>query len=160
MEPVDLKELLHDTLHNVQELIHDNNAEIIVGNLPKIKCDPSQMMRVFQNLISNSIKYRSDADPKIIIEGRESGRWFTITVSDNGIGIDPKYSERIFQIFQRLHTRTKYQGTGIGLAICKRIIERHNGKIWLETDYSGGASISFTIDKHTGNNHEREYITD
>jgi light-regulated signal transduction histidine kinase (bacteriophytochrome) len=100
---------------------------------------------VFQNLIANGIKFRSEAPPRIVISARRRELDWLFECTDNGIGIDPEYADRVFVIFQRLHTRDRYEGTGIGLAMCRKIIEFHGGEIWLDTAYSGGARIDFTL---------------
>ena len=101
--------------------------------MPTVPVDESQIVQLFQNLIANALKFHSERPPQIHIGARaEEGRW-VVWVRDNGIGIDPQYFERIFQVFQRLHTRKTYPGTGIGLAICKKIVERHGGRIWVES---------------------------
>jgi light-regulated signal transduction histidine kinase (bacteriophytochrome) len=107
--------------------------------------DESQIVQLFQNLIGNALKFRSERPPHVHIDARPGeGRW-VFRVQDNGIGIDPQYFERVFQVFQRLHTRTKYPGTGIGLAICKKIVERHGGKIWVESRPGQGSTFCFSI---------------
>jgi light-regulated signal transduction histidine kinase (bacteriophytochrome) len=103
------------------------------------------LQQIFQNLIGNAIKYRSAEPPRIHISAQEKGKTWVFSVQDNGIGIDSAYKERIFGIFKRLHTADKYSGTGIGLAICKRIVERYQGRIWVESEPAAGATFFFTI---------------
>ena len=107
--------------------------------------DSTQLIQVFQNLIFNGIKFHSDEAPKIHISSEKKESEWVFSVQDNGIGIDPQYSEKIFEIFKRLHTREKYSGTGIGLAICKRIVERHGGCIWVESELGKGSTFYFTL---------------
>jgi two-component system, chemotaxis family, sensor kinase Cph1 len=137
---------LEQALTNLQRRIHDSDAEIIISDpLPTLKADSTQLMQLFQNLIVNAIKFRSAASPKIEISvERQENEWL-FSVRDNGIGIDPQFSDRIFIIFQRLHTRDEYPGTGMGLAICKKIIECHRGKIWVESELGTGSTFYFTI---------------
>jgi PAS domain S-box-containing protein len=141
---------LDTALHNLQFAIKAANASVTRDKLPKVRVDERQMFQLFQNLIGNALKFRNEAPPQIHIGARaEKGRW-VISVRDNGIGIDPQYSERIFQVFQRLHTRTKYPGTGVGLAICKRIVERHGGRIWVESHPGQGTTFFFTLAADVG----------
>ena len=137
---------LEKALTNLQRRIRDSNAQInVVDSLPTLRADSTQLMQLFQNLIVNAIKFRSAAPPKIEIGvERQEDEWLFF-VRDNGIGIDPQYSDRIFVIFQRLHTRDEYPGTGMGLAICKKIIECHRGKIWVESELGKGSTFYFTI---------------
>ena len=137
---------LEQALTNLQRKIHDSDAEIIITDpLPTLKADSTQLMQLFQNLIVNALKFRSAASPKIEIGfERQENEWL-FSVRDNGIGIDPQFSDRIFIIFQRLHTRDEYPGTGMGLAICKKIIECHRGKIWVESELGKGSTFYFTI---------------
>ena len=117
-------------------------------NLPTVIADKSQLNQLFQNLIGNAIKFKKpDEPPKIHISARkdEEKDEYVFSVSDNGIGMEPQYAERIFVIFQRLHTREVYKGTGIGLAIVKRIVERHGGHIWVESSFGVGSTFYFTI---------------
>jgi light-regulated signal transduction histidine kinase (bacteriophytochrome) len=107
--------------------------------------DPAQLRQVFQNLIGNALKFRGEATPRIHIGVEHEGGEWVFAVCDNGIGIHPQYFERIFQVFQRLHTRRKYEGSGIGLAICKKIVERHSGRIWVTSEPGKGATFSFTV---------------
>ena len=113
--------------------------------LPKVSVDSTQLMQVFQNLIGNALKFRGEPAPAIhVAASQQNGDW-VISVRDNGIGIDPEYFGKLFHLFQRLHNRRQYPGTGIGLAVCKRIIERHGGSIWVESQPGKGATFYFTI---------------
>jgi PAS domain S-box-containing protein len=143
---VNLNDAAKDARLNLQANIEEAKAEIKITNLPTVQGDPGQLMRLFQNLIGNAIKYRRpDMTPEISISlGQEGDEWI-IAVADNGIGIDPSQRSRLFAVFQRLHNGEAYEGTGIGLAICKRIIERHSGRIWIETSESGGSVFVFTL---------------
>jgi PAS domain S-box-containing protein len=147
-EEVDLNKVIEEVLFNLEIVIEENNAVITNETLLKISADYSQMVQVFQNIIGNALKYRSKKTPKIHISSRKEDDKWLFSVKDNGIGIDPEYSEKIFQIFRRLHTREEYEGTGIGLAITKRIIERHGGKIWVESEPGNGSVFFFTIPKN------------
>ena len=146
-ESILLKITLEDVLRNLKTSIMENNAQITHDPLPTIQGDPSQINQLLQNLITNAIKFHGDEPPKIHISAEESGDEWIIGVSDEGIGIDPDHQEQIFRIFKRLHTREEYSGTGIGLAICKRIIDKHNGKIWVESELGKGSNFYFTIPK-------------
>ena len=106
---------------------------------------PGQLKQVIENLLSNAVKFRGPAPPRIHLAARRHGPEWVFSVRDNGIGLDPQYAHRIFQMFQRLHTRREYPGTGIGLAICKRIVERHGGRIWVESAPGQGATFYFTL---------------
>jgi PAS domain S-box-containing protein len=135
---------------NLQEAIKDSRAVVRVGPLPKLFGDPSQLTLLFQNLIGNAIKYRNQRTPEIDIDARLQGEEWLFSVRDNGIGIEPQYLERIFQMFQRLHSRKDYPGTGIGLAACKKIVERHGGRIWVESQPGEGSTFRFTIPQAEG----------
>ena len=139
-----LDNVLRGALMNLEFAIHENNASVTHGPLPDVVCDPVQIGQVFQNLIGNALKYKSSEPPKIHIESTEGDGDWTISVSDNGIGIDAQYHDRIFGIFKRLHGR-ELPGTGMGLAICKRIIEKHDGRIWVESEEGKGATFRFTL---------------
>jgi PAS domain S-box-containing protein len=147
-ESVLLKITLEDVLRNLTASITENNAQITHDPLPAIRGDPSQINQLLQNLITNAIKFHGDEPPKIHISAEESNGEWIIAVSDEGIGIDPEHQEQIFRIFKRLHTREEYAGTGIGLAICKRIIDKHNGQIWVESELGKGSTFYFTIPKN------------
>ncbi len=141
----DTSKLLEQTMANLSIAIEDSSAEITHDPLPKITCDEIQLLRLFQNLVGNAIKFRGTAPLKIHVGAERKDNEWVFSVRDNGIGIDPSHTERIFQIFQRLHGRAEYPGTGIGLAICKRIVERHNGRIWVDSKPGQGATFYFTI---------------
>jgi light-regulated signal transduction histidine kinase (bacteriophytochrome) len=136
---------LQEARANLQTLIQESDAVITADPLPTVPADAAQLAHVFQNLMANAIKFRSERTPEIQVGARRQETDWLFWVRDNGIGIDPQYNERIFVIFQRLHTRTKYPGTGIGLAICKRIVERHGGKIWVESQPGQGSTFYFTL---------------
>ena len=141
----DMNGLLAEALRNLEAAIQGAGAKVSSAPLPTLPADPTQMMQLFQNLIGNAIKFRGQCPPEIFVDARQDkGRW-VFSVRDNGIGIEPQYFERIFQIFQRLHTRKRYPGTGIGLAICKRIVERHGGAIWVESQPGQGSTFYFSI---------------
>ncbi|MCL5098527.1 MAG: ATP-binding protein [Candidatus Omnitrophica bacterium] len=143
--PVDVRAALDNALANLHTSIEEANAVISSCPLPTVTGDAIQLTQLFQNLISNAVKFRGSAQPEIQISARlESGFW-RFEVRDNGIGIDPHYASRIFLIFQRLHNRNKYPGTGIGLSICKKIVERHGGTIWLDPKPGPGATFCFTL---------------
>jgi PAS domain S-box-containing protein len=146
-ESVLLKITLEDVLRNLTATIKENNVQISHDPLPTILGDHSQINQLLQNLIANAIKFHGDERPKVHISAEESGNEWIISVNDKGIGIDPDHQEQIFRIFKRLHTREEYAGTGIGLAICKRIIDKHNGKIWVESELGKGSTFFFTIPK-------------
>ena len=142
---VDGEALLVRVLGDLQLLIHDSGAEVTHDVLPVVHGDAGQLGLVLQNLIGNALKFRSQAPSRIYIASRRDGSQWEFAVRDNGIGIEPRHAERIFQVFQRLHTRSEYPGTGIGLAICKKIIERHGGRIWVESAPGQGTTFFFTL---------------
>jgi PAS domain S-box-containing protein len=145
VESADLSAALASAMENLKVSIQEAHARITSDPLPLLPVDSTQMEQLFQNLISNAVKFRSKQPPEIHLEAtHRPGEWL-FSVRDNGIGIDPQYAERIFMIFQRLHTRRKYPGTGIGLAICKKIVERHGGKIWVDPSPGKGSIFHFTI---------------
>ena len=144
---VDLSSVLGMAIANLQTKIQESSALIINDTLPFVKGDETQLMRVFQNLIDNAIKFRGKETPRINITSVIENNNVTISIQDNGIGIDLKYKDRIFLIFQRLHSSTVYPGTGIGLAVCKRTIERHGGNIWFESEPGKGTTFKFSLIK-------------
>lgn len=143
--PTDANSVLQDALVNLEVAVSESNASVTYDSLPQISGDEAQLVRLFQNIVGNAIKYRGEDPPRIHIGVEEQdGQWF-FSVRDNGIGIAPEYAERIFVIFQRLHTREEYGGTGIGLAVCKKIVERHGGRIWVDSQEGSGATFRFTL---------------
>jgi PAS domain S-box-containing protein len=146
-ENIEPEKLLEDVLQNLKDQIKENNAVIKIDALPDIYGDPVLIGQLFQNLIGNAIKFRRGEDPHITISCKKENNEYLFSVKDNGIGIQQEYKEKIFIIFQRLHAKEKYPGTGIGLAICKKIVERHNGKIWFESEINKGSTFYFTIKK-------------
>jgi PAS domain S-box-containing protein len=143
--PADLEDALGQALRNLEAAINSAQATVAHDPLPTLSVDAGQIRQLFQNLIGNALKFHSEQPPRIHIGTlRQDGRW-VFSVRDNGIGIDPQYYEKIFQIFQRLHTRKNYPGTGIGLAICKKIVERHGGTIWVESQPGQGSTFYFSI---------------
>jgi PAS domain S-box-containing protein len=143
--PTDLDAVLNQALGNLQVGLESSRAKITRDPLPTLAVDATQMMQLFQNLVGNALKFHGESPPSIHVGAqRQDGRWL-ISVRDNGIGIEPQYFGKIFQVFQRLHTRKDYPGTGIGLAICKKIVERHGGTIWVESQPGQGSTFNFTI---------------
>ncbi len=155
--PTDTKALYQEALDNLQAAIQESGAEITVEEgLPTVAGDAGQLRQIFQNLLSNALKFcQPGVPPRIRVSTARQGDAWCVRVKDNGIGIDPQHVGRLFVLFQRLHTRDEYPGTGIGLAICKRIIERHGGKIWIESTPGQGATFVFTLPdgQHTETSH-------
>ncbi|KYC50953.1 MAG: sensory histidine kinase AtoS [Candidatus Methanofastidiosum methylothiophilum] len=143
----DLNVILKKVLQNLQIAIEENKAGISIEKMPTIMADDVQMIQLFQNLIGNAIKFKGEDPPIISVKYEEQDKDFVFSISDNGIGIEKEYYNRIFMIFQRLHTRDQYPGTGIGLAVCRKIIERHGGKIWIESEVGKGTTFYFSIPK-------------
>jgi len=148
--PTDCEDVLQMVCGNLKKTIYDTGAVVTWDHLPTVMADASQLVHLFQNLIANAIKFRGDQPPTIHISAATRGNEWVISVIDNGIGIASQYFERIFIIFQRLHNRTEHSGTGIGLAICKKIVERHGGRIWVESQPGKGSTFLFTIPKRSG----------
>jgi PAS domain S-box-containing protein len=149
-EPTGCEQVLEEAVLNLKLSLEENDADLSHDPLPVVMADASQLVQLFQNLISNAVKFRSERRPEIHIAAeREGGEW-VFSVRDNGIGIDPDFRERIFQVFQRLHSRGDYPGTGIGLAICRKITDRHDGRIWVESEPGAGTTFYFTIPAENG----------
>jgi len=152
---IDTVEALDEALFNLKGTIKNNNAVITHNDLPKVTADKSQLTKVFQNLIANAIKFKKENEqPKIHISARKDPQkdQYIFSIQDNGIGMDSRYAERIFTLFQRLHTRDEYQGTGIGLSVAKRIVECHGGRIWVESELGKGSTFYFTLPINPKNN--------
>jgi two-component system, sensor histidine kinase and response regulator len=144
-EPTDCAKVVDTALANLRIAIADSHAQITHGPLPTVMGDPTQLLQLFQNLIGNALKFRRDEPVRVNIEAEPGDTHWRFNVSDNGIGIAAEYHERIFVLFQRLHGRGDYPGTGIGLAICKKIVERHGGTISVESQPGAGSTFAFTI---------------
>jgi PAS domain S-box-containing protein len=144
---IDSHAVLGEALRNLQSAIHENHALITNDELPVVHADITQLAQVFQNLIANAIKFHGSDAPCIHVSADDCGHEWRFSVRDNGIGIEAQYAQRVFGIFQRLHTRQEYPGTGIGLAVCKRIVESHGGKIWVESEFGKGSVFFFTVKK-------------
>ena len=140
---------LDEALSNLLTLIEESGATIARQPLPVVMGDPVQLTRVFQNLIGNAIKYRGDKTPLIAVSVEPAGRDWLFWVRDNGIGIAPEYTEKVFGIFKRLHARGDHPGNGMGLAICRKIVSRHGGRIWVESQPGAGSSFLFTLPRET-----------
>ena len=146
-KPVNLNIVVNDIIEMFELKISEKSAEIKYDTLPTIVADEGQMLQLFQNLISNALKFQSNETPKVTITSKELKDTFLISVADNGIGIEKEYFDRIFEVFQRLHTRDQYPGTGIGLSVCKKIVDRHNGKIWVESIPQQGTTFFISLPK-------------
>jgi signal transduction histidine kinase len=144
-EIVSAETILGHVLYNLQMALEESGAVVTHDPLPTVRVDERQLLQLFQNLVSNAIKFRGPDPLRIHVSAKRVGQEWLFSVCDNGIGIDPQYAERIFVIFQRLHTREDYPGTGIGLAICRKIVERHGGRIWVESEVGKGATFYFTL---------------
>ncbi len=146
-EPVAVGDCLADALDNVSELIGETGAEVTADPLPEVVGHGSLLTQLLQNLVANAVKFRRpDVAPRVHISAERVGTDWEFRCSDNGIGIEPRHAERVFAIFQRLHAKDAYSGTGIGLAMCKRIVEHHGGRIWVRhQDPSEGTTVCWTL---------------
>jgi signal transduction histidine kinase len=142
---VDCKAATEEVLQGLARAIRENGADVTHGKLPAVWADRTQMAQLFQNLIGNAIKFRGKEPPVISVQAEKVDEQWQFSVSDNGIGIAPEYAENIFVVFQRLHARGEYPGNGIGLAICKKIVQHCGGKIWVESQAGGGSTFKFTL---------------
>jgi len=143
--PVKSEEVLDIALKNLEIALKESGAEVTRDSLPQVTADETQIVQLFQNLIGNAVKFRNEKKPRIHVSAEQKGSEWVFSVRDNGIGIDKEFFDRIFVIFQRLHKRTDYEGTGIGLSVCKRIVERHGGRIWVESVSKKGTTFYFTL---------------
>ena len=150
LKPTDCKTVLDQSLNNLKVAIEENEAVVTHDPLPTVMVDNPQWVQLFQNLIGNAIKFRGNEPPRVHVSASRNGNGWIFSVRDNGIGIAAEYAERIFTIFQRLHNRQDYPGTGIGLAICQKIVERHGGRIWVESVVGKGATFYFTLPRESG----------
>ena len=154
-EITDLESTLEIVLLNLKTSIAENEALVTHDKLPTVMADGGQLVQLFQNLIGNGIKFHGEEAPHVHISVQVRDTDYLFSVRDNGIGIAPEYYDRLFKIFQRLHTREEYPGSGIGLAVCKRIVERHGGQIWIDSQVGKGSTIYFTLSKRKGSNSEK-----
>ncbi|MFA1548987.1 sensor histidine kinase [Actinomadura chokoriensis] len=143
-ESIDLADVVRQAMDNLATLREETGAEVAVGDLPHLPGDRTQLTQLFQNLIGNAIKFgREGVPPRVAVDARPDGDEWVFSCADNGIGVEPRYADRIFLLFQRLHPRDEYTGTGIGLALCKKIVEFHGGRIWLDTEHGDGPGTTF-----------------
>jgi light-regulated signal transduction histidine kinase (bacteriophytochrome) len=149
-KPVELEKALSRAIANLKVAVDESAASVTHDPLPTLPADPAQLAQVFQNLIGNALKFRSQALPRIHVGANELAEAWEIEVRDNGIGIEPQYFERIFMVFQRLHNKGEYPGTGIGLAIVKKVVERHGGSVRVESRPGEGSAFIFTLPKYQG----------
>jgi two-component system, chemotaxis family, sensor kinase Cph1 len=145
LQPTPSAVVARQVIERLRPRIEETQADIAFGPLPVVNADETQLAQVLQNLVGNALKFRSARPPRIRVNASpRNGEWL-FSVEDNGIGIDQQFADRIFQMFQRLHEREKYEGSGIGLAIAKKIVERHGGKIWFESQLGIGTTFYFTL---------------
>jgi light-regulated signal transduction histidine kinase (bacteriophytochrome) len=136
---------LDRVLGDLKFAIEESGAAVTRDALPIVRADETQIGQLLQNLIGNALKFHNQERPHVHVSSKRNGKEWIFSIRDNGIGIDPQYAERIFIIFQRLHRREEYPGTGIGLAVCKKIVERHGGRIWVEPNQEKGTTFYFTL---------------
>jgi light-regulated signal transduction histidine kinase (bacteriophytochrome) len=143
--PIPLEEPLQRALRNLKTAIDEKKAQVTWAPLPMVLGDDGQLERVFQNLLANAIKFCNRDIPQVHVSAERQGAMWVLSVRDNGIGIEPQSVERLFKLFQRVHDRSQYSGSGIGLAVCKKIVERHGGRIWAESTPGQGSTFFFTL---------------
>lgn len=156
-EPVAVAEILEEVLLNCKASIDETKAQIIHDALPVIHADPSQMKQVLQNLLVNALKFhREGVSPVVHVSAGLEGKEWVFSVKDNGIGMDPVLFGRLFNLFQRLHPQDKYPGTGVGLAVVKKIVQRHGGRVWVESEPGKGSTFYFSIPVRTRDDNDRQ----
>jgi light-regulated signal transduction histidine kinase (bacteriophytochrome) len=143
--PVDLGQAFAQALTQLQSVVEEAGATVSADPLPTVRGEQSLLVQLFQNLVGNGVKFHGEAPPRVHVTVERSGDMWEFCCRDNGIGIEPQYEDKIFVIFQRLHARDVYGGTGIGLALCKKIVEYHGGRMWLDTTVNDGAAIRWTL---------------
>lgn len=142
---VDVRAIAESAVKDLQASISDAGGQVTIAELPRLPGDARQLHSLFLNLIGNALKYRAEEPPRVEISAEHKGNHYDFTVADNGIGIEPRFARRIFDMFQRLHSRSKYPGTGIGLSICRKVVEAHGGQIWVEPAKPSGSVFHFTL---------------
>jgi len=142
---VNVEQVVDTAKKNLATSIEETAAEILAADLPAVRANSVPLVHLFQNLISNALKYRSGQTPRLEISAKEDGDYWRFAVQDNGIGIPKEFQSQIFGIFKRLHNRSEYPGTGIGLAICQKVVEQYGGRIWVESEPGYGSTFFFTL---------------
>ena len=142
---LNFQQVCNDAIESLRPAIEESNAEINCTGMPHVYGEASQLLQLMENLIGNAVKYCDAEVPRVSVSAEHHDEEWLIRIRDNGIGIQDKHQQKVFEIFQRLHTQKKYPGTGIGLAICKRVVERHHGRIWVEGNEDGGCTFCFTL---------------
>ena len=155
--PTPFLDVFNDVLAQLDSSIHDAGGQVTCGELPVVMGDRSQFVQLMQNLIGNGLKYHGGQSPQVHVSAERHGKEWTFSVRDNGIGIEPKYYERIFEIFKRLHGQNEYPGTGIGLAVCRRVVNRHGGRIWVESGTGHGSVFHFTLPEGTAQTNVQQH---
>jgi signal transduction histidine kinase len=145
MREVACRTVLDEVLSSLQADLDAADAAVQIGPLPTLRAHPVQLAQLFQNLIANAVKFRAEARPEITVRARPRARDWEFTIADNGIGIEPDFAERVFDFGQRLHSDDAIPGSGIGLTVCKAVVERHGGRIWVEPSSAGGSRFHFTL---------------
>lgn len=145
LEPVDLEDVFGEACGELRGRIQESGAEIDAEPLPRVEGDRRQLRQLFRNVLSNALTYSREGTPRIAVSSERRGSKWRISVRDEGIGIDPAETERIFEVFHRLHTHDEYAGSGIGLALCRRIVERHDGEMWADSEPGEGSTFTFTV---------------